>query len=225
MAAANAALNTCELLENIISYLPCVQITRVTRVCQTWKKVILESQRLHHLRVLSPKLDYPKVDWRVSELYDLTSVDCGLKTNNSLGTEEHAWNKTWQRVGEEAHHLSGCDHEVVLPKDIENLRSDQIAAFATFPPCQAVNIMVWDDSPNAVGRSAVEAVVYVRDGVRIRDVFTAIQAVAETRDLWSGRPQSTSIRGSISFETLLNVLTVEQYAEGKRRVSKEAFEM
>lgn len=54
MAATAAVLDTCELLEHIISFLPARNIGRVQRVPMTWQELIRTSKVIQRVRVLRP---------------------------------------------------------------------------------------------------------------------------------------------------------------------------
>lgn len=46
MAACEATLNTCEILEHIIAFLPHDSILRAERVCKTWKTLVESSTKI-----------------------------------------------------------------------------------------------------------------------------------------------------------------------------------
>lgn len=70
MAARDAVLNTCELLEHIISYLPPHQIAPASRVCKTWKTLIDDSAKISRARCcLVPIRESPRGPGRPYTVY------------------------------------------------------------------------------------------------------------------------------------------------------------
>lgn len=65
MAATAAVLDTCELLEHIISFLPAGDIGKVQRVSNTWQELIQSSKIIQRVRVLRP-CNEANLDWNPS---------------------------------------------------------------------------------------------------------------------------------------------------------------
>lgn len=170
MAACQAVLGTYELLEKIIVNVPPQTIQKAKTVSKAWHTLIKESKAIGRAAVLGPLKHQSKyADY--AQAFGLCGVPVyGKEMKINL-------------------HPNLCPYPkavVASPKSVEgelsakfDLRSrvwDGVAKragdFATKPPCCAIGIFA------AGFEGTVRCIVYVRDGVRLRDLLEVSTALA-----------------------------------------------
>lgn len=153
-----AALGVNELLEAILLALPGPDITRLMTVCKTWHKVIDESSRLRHVRILQPlpptstaqQTTTPPTIWTPTYL-----ILAHMRLNPVFGTACDYFDD------------SGADDPpttrlFIYPANLPRLKTAR-HEFATRPPCTTLLLETY-------GR-ARPCTVYVPRGIRIGDLL------------------------------------------------------
>ena len=169
MAAARAALTTCELLEGIIVHLPANTIWKSRVVSKTWYKLIKTSGRARRAQRLVPlkqeddfKDSYNK-DRLVIPIYN-PSDWAPIRVHPLLtpGSYSH----TQDICKRTRLHTDECDWSQLQKRGAE---------FFTSPPCQAVLLLCLVRPVPTFERN--ESFVYRKEGVRICDVLDVTRLV------------------------------------------------
>ena len=167
MAAASAVLDTYELLEHIVVQLPPLDITRITRVARLWYDLIKRSYTIRDALISAPmqKLFLLKLsNVGLSEILPLYSAESGIDFLPDF-TKKRSYS-------EDSH-----ERYKVLSLDIYDYPGwsvggwdiwQKLGEFVTRPPCQAIHLRTERDLTGL----QVDTTVYVKDGVRIKDLET-----------------------------------------------------
>lgn len=165
MAAQQAVFDIYELLENIIFHLPAIDITRSTLVCKTWSHVITKSRRVHDCRILAPARSEPTSPSPGYEGYEVYhprfQLEGKLLCNPGVNKLRIEYS-TEQRVIGHTFHFGP-----------EEVRRQTLDEFLTFPPIQAVHVEV-------IHFSQTTYTVYVKDGVKFRDVIESTDVLSQS---------------------------------------------
>lgn len=156
--AANAVLDTYELLEHIITYLHPFDIARCLRVTKAWYTVVKRSARIRRARVLAPIQKFS----HVTPTYNYAS---GVRFHSSL--EEPNTNMRYCC----SFSLDFDYQKIRIEKIKKFIHEQELLAvkrhFATRPPCEALNIRF----------DQFDTTVYVKGGVRIGDILDVALAL------------------------------------------------
>jgi hypothetical protein len=177
MAATAAVLSTYELLESILLHLPPFSIARATRVSRTWHTLITRSNPIHDALVLAP---VQKHSPSLSDPQHLGQIPV------YASPYAPRYNKLIPYPSGHAHQSHG-GHDYMghyLNFGLEIAEHDWRLAkvwdeFATVPPCQAIALRIL--------REQHYAVVYVRDGVRVRHLREACDGMVKCVGQYLGR--------------------------------------
>lgn len=179
MGAVTAALDTHELLETIITYLPSRDVPRAQRVCKTWQQLIQGSIRIKEVRPLRP---HPKNTFLQRNGEHFT---CQLRYSSEAGVSLHP--ALGGSVDSYATRLDPEIWEVLLDIGPGALRAlEDTDAFVAEPPI--TRLMMYK---NAVGGAQCE--IYSRHGITLEDVKSVGSALLRA----SGKKKTTGI--SICF--------------------------
>lgn len=146
MAACDKVLNTTELLEHIITFLPPRQILKVGRVCKSWKALIDDSTQITHARRLKPKALLPA--WRnqrelAEPLYD---VGAHIRIHPGLNPLSLGRDPYWPTGADESLPMKCLSFGVSGTRE-ERAEANEPGAheYLTSPPVQAlyIKIMYW----------------------------------------------------------------------------------
>lgn len=156
MPATDDCLGVWELLENILVNLPSPDLTRVMRVCKTWKKIIEETSRLHNHRIILP---LPPKRLQGEEKRDL--LDRGIPKYPLEGArwrETASQLRSGRRVGR--HRPRNSNHTLIpLPKATQ-IRRERVGDVSSLPRILLETYC-----------AATVCTVYVRTGIRVKDLL------------------------------------------------------
>ncbi|KAK3719558.1 hypothetical protein LTR37_004416 [Vermiconidia calcicola] len=162
MTACQAALGTYELLEKIIVNVPPQKIQNAKTVSKAWCTVIKDSKNISRAGVLRPI----KHKSKYAEYVQARSFYGNPVYGNEVKINLHPglWTNAKMGGGNFSAKCSlhpGTWHETA--KRAED--------FATMPPCCAIGVC-------AGFKESVRCIVYVKDGVRLRDLLEVSTALA-----------------------------------------------
>ena len=156
---------TYGLPETIIHLLAPLEIHRATKVCKTWHQLIEHSKVLRLARALvpvGPPLD--NVCW----------IDNAVDYTNAIydkGTEIQVHPSLQSRLTATFSGDSIIDHRVYISHRNWAQLSECASAFATIPACQVIGLRTETDGVEFMDNADTGCLVYVRDGIRIRDLM------------------------------------------------------
>lgn len=178
-AAGEVVLVIYELRERIIVHLPVHKIHQFKRISRTWRKHIEESKNIRLAATLTPV---------VEKISDVIGDEVLVYEEGSTLYPSSAF-KGFNIISHQArpHPLVEQQVETVSLNLCPRCTSTQLdtytTAFATDPPCQAIALpleSLLDDDDNVV--------VYVREGVRVRDLVDVAAAMRSPNiqdNLWN----------------------------------------
>lgn len=178
MAARDAVLNTCELLEHIISYLPPHQIAPASRVCKTWKTLIDDSAKISRARCcLVPIRESPRGPGRPYTVY---ARDSDILFHVGLGGEDKC------RFSERANGdgpgrltlLERRKFGFEITRESNYLERLDAGEFLTSPPVQSLHVGLGFCTPE-LGGATWDREVRAVGGVRVGDLLTVAAEVTE----------------------------------------------
>lgn len=169
--AAQKCFGVFELLENILFLLPPTDLTRVTRVSSTWKQTIEQSKSLRENRAVSPLSTFspPAGYGQFTRGIPLYAREADIKPNTNLQVRSKS------ELFYEGVEIKTCDRKRYTLREVS-------AQFATFPPCKVMHL--WT---NMVGTTCT---IYIKDGIRIKDLFEVSASLLEGEGVSTGRTQS-----------------------------------
>ena len=180
MAAAEAVLNTTELLEMILSELTVIELWKVRRVSPRWLDVVTGSATLQERMVLKPlQMTHP---WHASRsgnsYWNSRLINYPIQQEIRISGPLSKYNIP-DSDGPFNHTLCPVTNMYTMTRlEILQLHKfrDDLDRFAVFPPVQALYLELMENS----GRRLKECTILVRDGVRIGDVVDAAKAMLAT---------------------------------------------
>lgn len=164
MAACGKVLNTYELFEHIITFLPPRQILTVERVSKTWKAVIEDSARIAHTRNIASSRMLPHFD---GTEYPIYAIGTDLRIN-PLVHERLSY--IFYRELKRGEPILLKDHtlDVESPNPITCKKAVR-DSFLTSPPVRVLNVVATFDDRNG-GRDSFCVKLESPTGLRVRDL-------------------------------------------------------
>lgn len=198
MSALSAVLGTVELLEIILANLSPNDITRSMRVSKTFDEVILTSRILHDARILAPlnKLypaDYPpknEINPRPQYGIDYLHLPCCDKLGSSFLVVP----------SERVHYFNFSRSSLQAAQ--RQLRPGIEDRFMTSPPCQALGLRSAYDQ--------IDCTVYVKDGIRVRDVLGVVGEIARTAKCYLKFDDDQRSRRGLAFVVQFSTIIDEK---------------
>lgn len=188
MAAAHAVFDTYELLERILLHLSPVNITKVMRVAHRWCDIITRSTILKGVRVPPPvqktshnRGTYMRENFDVIPLY-LYETD--IQFNPKLCTRKYSTDSRFNTSLEV--YLSYAPTRDLIGDGKDQAR---LCEYATRPLCQALAIML----------DGIDAVIYVKSGIRIGDLQHVVECMDETARRYEGREPEERSKEVVRF--------------------------
>ncbi len=210
--AAAAALGTYELLEHILTFLPPRSIETAKRVCKAWKHIIKSSKRVQKAAVLLPMVPSNKfLRFQRERLpgnaslprYDApraTSIrlhpDLAASRDESGAARRFSMTEICKQTSSWFGLPPFHRRETLPVKQIRKFQSAQ-DCFATHPPCGVIGMQLRE---SLMPKEWTECVVYVPEGVRIRDLVAVARALLrQTRFVDGEIHQHLHIDGRIAW--------------------------
>ena len=194
MAAAQAVFETCELLENIVIYVPAHQIRSLKVVAKFWSHLIWSSSAIRKAQCLTPGSFWVWSGGHIpiyeSEYEPRMRVHQGLFAPYTLVRDQEPW------CIKESVRLSARDAYNLAPYRKE---------YATLPRCQCLYMEL-------ASQTEIQCTVYNKNGIKISDIIeTRVSLIHAYRLSTQGHGQAWVTFGSSMFD---------EFVEAKVRVAE-----